>query len=69
MTIQASSAKNSLNRLNPSGNCAVGQDTYIWAGGECAAITALRQHLDRLNLDPGMIDLTVYWTQGSVQPL
>lgn len=50
-------------------NCAVGQDTYIWAGGECAAITALRQHLDRLNLDPGMIDLTVYWTQGSVQPL
>ncbi|NHF74326.1 siderophore-interacting protein [Paracoccus xiamenensis] len=38
--------------------------TYIWAGGERAAITALRAHLDGADLDPDQVDLSNYWTLG-----
>ena len=39
--------------------------TYIWAGGERAAITALRAHLDGADLDPHQLDLSNYWTLGA----
>ncbi|MBA4490658.1 siderophore-interacting protein [Paracoccus sp. S1E-3] len=38
--------------------------TYIWAGGERAAIAALRAHLDGADLDPQQVDLSNYWTLG-----
>lgn len=50
-------------------NSDVGPETYVWAGGERAAIDALRGYLDKLDLDPGMIDLAAYWILGESQPL
>lgn len=38
--------------------------TFIWAGGERAAITALRAHLSGADLDPQQLDLSNYWTLG-----
>lgn len=46
-----------LGRVPPRG-------TYIWAGGERAAITALRTHLDGADLDRDQVDLSNYWTLG-----
>lgn len=48
---------------------AIGPETYVWAAGEDSAIAALRSHLDRLDFDPGMIDLASNWFRGMAQPL
>ena len=50
-----------MTRLIPT---APPRGTYIWAGGERAAITALRAHLDGADLDPHQVDLSNYWTLG-----
>ena len=43
----------------------VASDTYVWAGGERAAIAALRAHLGGLGHPADLTDLSNYWTRGA----
>ena len=41
-----------------------GRDSFVWAAGERAAITALRAHLATLDHPRERTDLSNYWTLG-----
>lgn len=46
-------------------DAAPGKDSFVWAGAERAAITALRAELDGQGFDPGQCKLSNYWTCGA----
>lgn len=41
-----------------------GRDSFVWAGGERAAVAALRAHLAALDHPRDLTDLSNYWTLG-----
>lgn len=46
-------------------NTQIVSETYVWAGGECLAITALRTRLNELGVDIEHTNLGNYWTKGA----